>query len=360
MKKNRKGLYETQVTINGRRKIFSAKTQAALYQKIAAYTETAEKGMLFSDVVEQWELKALPEYRPGTQKTFKPAAERAKLHFGSYRVSEITPAMINAYIKEIGRKYASKTCSNQLTVISVIFRWAIFNNLATENPAAQVDVPSGLKKTKRPAATPQQIQIIKQNTTGFGLAANLLLYTGLRIGEACALTYADIDRDAKTITVDKQVVWIGNQPQLQTTKTANGIRTVVLLQPLLDILPNGKPDEYVIGGEKTPITRNAFRCRWLKWCESVNLSHTKAVIRDKKQAQISEADITPHQLRHNYATMLWEAGISPEIAQQLMGHSDIHTTQQLYLDIKKSHLSTAADTLNEHLLTAAKNTKSTD
>lgn len=349
MKKNRKGLYEMQVTVNGKRKVFSAKTQNALKQKIAAYTQTQEKGMLFADVADRWMLEVLPEYRTGTQKSFGPAAERAKNHFGEYRLSEITPAMINAYIKELGRKYASKTCSNQLTVISVIFRWAIFNDLTTENPASMVDVPSGLRKEKRPAATAQQTAIIKTNPDGFGLVANLLLYTGLRIGEACALTYADIDRAARTITVDKQVIWEGNRPQLQTTKTASGIRSVVLLEPLAQILPNGRPDIYIIGGEKTPITRNAFRCRWTAWCESVGMAHTKQVMRNKKETEIIEADITPHQLRHSYATMLWEAGISPEIAQQLMGHADIHTTQQIYLDIQQNHLLSAAEKLNQHL-----------
>lgn len=354
MKKNEKGLYRTQVTINGKRKVFSAKTQVELKRKIAAYTETAEKGMLFRDVVEQWQLKVLPEYRPGSQKSFAPAAERAKNHFGEFRLSEITPAMIHAYIKDLGRSYASRTVSNQLSVISVIFRWAILNNWISENPAAQVDVPTGLKKEKRPAATPEQVAVIKANTDGFGLVANLLLYTGLRIGEACALTYADIDRNAKTITVNKQVIWTGNQPELQTTKTANGIRTIVLLDPLLAILPKGKPNVYIVGNTTTPITRNLLRGEWTRWCQSVGMSHRTDVIRGGKKTTIEEADLTPHQLRHSYATMLWEAGIAPEIAQQLMGHADIHTTQQVYLDIQQNHLSAAAKVLNMHLLNTPK------
>lgn len=354
MKKNRKGLYETQVTINGKRKVFSAKTQVDLKKKIASYTETQEKGMLFRDVAEQWQSKVLPEYRPGTQKSFKPASERAKNHFGEFRLSEITPAMIHAYIKDLGRSYASRTVSNQLSVISIIFRWAILNNWISENPADQVDVPAGLKKEKRPAATPEQTAIIKAHTDGFGLVANLLLYTGLRIGEACALTYADIDRTAKTITVNKQVIWTGNQPELQTTKTANGIRTIVLLEPLDKILPKGNPNVYIIGGTTKPITRNFLRGEWIRWCASVGLSHRTEVIRSGEKNTIEEADLTPHQLRHSYATMLWEAGISPEVAQQLMGHADIHTTQQVYLDIQQNHLDAAAKVLNMHLLNPPK------
>jgi integrase len=349
MKKNRKGLYETQVTINGKRKVFSAKTQIELKRKIAAYTETAEKGMLFRDVVEQWISEELPTYRPGTQKTYAPAAERAITHFGEYRITDITPGMVNAYVHTLGRSFASGTVSNSLSVVSIIFRWAMFNNLAKTNPADQVDVPTGLRKSKRPAATPEQVAIIKANTTDFGFVANLLLYTGLRLGEACALTYADIDRTAKTLTVNKQVIWEGNRPQLQTTKTSNGIRTIVIPDPLFAILPQGSPCTYIVGNELQPITRNAFRCRWLHWCRDMGMVHDKPVMRDGKPTTILEADVTPHQLRHNYATILWEAGVPPEIAQKLMGHSDIHTTQQIYLEIRGDHLSDAANALNRHL-----------
>jgi integrase len=256
--------------------------------------------------------------------------------------------MVNAYVQTLGRSFASGTVSNSLSVVSIIFRWAIFNNLAKTNPADQVDVPAGLRKSKRPAATPEQVAIIKANTTDFGLVANLLLYTGLRLGEACALTYADIDRYAKTIRVNKQVIWEGNRPQLQTTKTANGIRTIVIPEPLFAILPQGKPCTYIVGNDTEPITRNAFHCRWLHWCKDMDMVHDKPVTRDGKPTTIHEADVTPHQLRHNYATILWEAGVPPEVAQKLMGHSDIHTTQQIYLEIRGDHLSDAADILNRH------------
>ena len=349
MKKNRKGLYETQVTLNGKRKVFSAKTQIELKRKIAAYTETVQKGMLFFDVAEQWMTKALPEYPFGTYKSYSPAAKRAQAHFGEYRLTEITPAMIHAYIRSLGKKYASKTCSNQLTVISVIFRWAILQGWISVNPADQVDVPAGLKKTKRTAATPAQTAIIKAHTDGFGLVANLILYTGLRIGEACALRYCDIDRDRKTVFVDKQIVWKGNRPTIDDTKTESGERNVVLLEPLLKILPKGDPNVYIVGNDVKPIARGRFRRSWASWCNSVGLAHIETTIENEKEKKTIVADITPHQLRHSYATMLWEAGIQPEIAQQLMGHADIHTTQQIYLDIQTRHLELAAAALNAHL-----------
>ena len=63
------------------------------------------------------------------------------------------------------------------------------------------------------------------------------------------------------------------------------------------------------GDGKNPLTKCAYAKRWKKYCETYNMN------------------ITAHQLRHGYATMLFEAGIDVKDAQELMGHSDISSTQ---------------------------------
>ena len=55
---------------------------------------------------------------------------------------------------------------------------------------------------------------------------------------------------------------------------------------------------------------------------------------------------TPHQLRHAYATMLYEAGIDEKLAQELMGHADISTTKNIYTHIRLSRMEDAANKLN--------------
>lgn len=58
---------------------------------------------------------------------------------------------------------------------------------------------------------------------------------------------------------------------------------------------------------------------------------------------------TAHQLRHTYATILYEAGIDVKDAQALMGHSDIAVTQNIYTHIRENRAKLAADLLNRHV-----------
>lgn len=57
--------------------------------------------------------------------------------------------------------------------------------------------------------------------------------------------------------------------------------------------------------------------------------------------------LTAHQLRHAYATMLFEAGIDVKDAQELMGHSDINLTRQIYTHIRNERKEETAKKLNE-------------
>ena len=66
------------------------------------------------------------------------------------------------------------------------------------------------------------------------------LYAGAAPGGGpLALRYEDIHRDTRTITVDKAVEFVGNQPQLKCPKTEAGIRSAILLDPLAEAIPAG-------------------------------------------------------------------------------------------------------------------------
>ena len=63
---------------------------------------------------------------------------------------------------------------------------------------------------------------------------------------------------------------------------------------------------------------------------------------------VLEADFTAHQLRHEFASVLVECQISPQVAKELMGHADILTTQRWYAEAKASAVDEAARILNAH------------
>ena len=58
-------------------------------------------------------------------------------------------------------------------------------------------------------------------------------------------------------------------------------------------------------------------------------------------------DVTPHQLRHAYATLLFEAGIPEKTAQNLLGHAQLSTTMDVYTELREKKLEEAAQVLND-------------
>ena len=69
----------------------------------------------------------------------------------------------------------------------------------------------------------------------------------------------------------------------------------------------------------------------------------------EKYKEESGLDITAHQLRHTFATILFEANINVKDAQTLMGHSDISVTQNIYTHIREKRLQETAKALNKHI-----------
>ena len=137
------------------------------------------------------------------------------------------------------------------------------------------------------------------------------------LSEACALTDKDFDFENKLITVNKKISWIGNKPVLiHQTKTEAGNRQVPLLSTLEKTMPKFKGYLFTTDNGKTPLTKRQI-ARLIERYNKHNGTH-----------------ITPHQLRHAFATLGVEAKLGVKELQYIMGHSDIHTTMDIYAEIR--------------------------
>ena len=141
--------------------------------------------------------------------------------------------------------------------------------------------------------------------------AKLALFTGCRRGELLALQYEDINREEGTIIISKSVYFVANKPYIKVPKTEAGKRIIPLLQPLEQILPKKKTG-YILNQNGNLLTDKQARTLWDKTCQEIGVS------------------CTLHQLRHAYATRLYDLEIDVKSAQQIMGHADIATTQKIY------------------------------
>jgi integrase len=369
-KKRKDGLYQVTVMVDEKgkrvRKYFYGKTLQEAKAKLLDYQEERAAGRTFSAVADEWQREHWEEIAAGTQTSYAPALKRAKEDFRGKSVKEIVPLDVKRALELMAKRgYAQHSVSIYLCVLNQIFNHGILMQDITENPAATVQVPKGLAVATRECPEEDQLEIIRKNVNEpFGLFPYMLLYTGLRRGELLALQWRDVDFKAGMIRVCKSVTYAGtgNRPEIKSTKTEAGDRSVILLDRLAQILrPLQKnPDDYLFGGQK-PLTQSVFRSAWRRYCLDVGLWEWKTSQRKEKKknknknknnkdkivVMVKAPTVTPHQLRHAYATMCWELGIDVKDAQRLLGHSKIEVTMDTYTHIRNKHLTGVAARLNQ-------------
>jgi len=185
---------------------------------------------------------------------------------------------------------------------------AVKNKLIADNLFDGIDKPKHNKKPSR-ALTHDEEQLFtaecrKSNQGDLFL---LCLYQGLRLGEALALTYDDVDFANKTLTVSKSIDSLGN---VTTPKTATSNRTMPLFDRSAELL---KPDG---SGNIFKYPRKVYQNSMLRICKRLNIQ-----------------GISVHSLRHTFATRCSEAGVAVKVVQKWLGHSTLDMTLNVYTHV---------------------------
>ena len=347
------------ITINGRKKLITAKTKTELNRKLKDAATYIEHGRTFKECAQAWEDAHSATIEHKTVQSYRSHVKRAITHFEEKYIKDITPDEIQAYIEKLASmRFARETVGRALGVLSQIFNHEILQPDASIrfNPCAAVRIPKNLPKKRREPPTEDQLIRVSPDTEG-GLFAFFLLYTGLRRGELLALRWEDIDFENHVITVRQAVAYPGNQPTVKAPKTEAGKRQVALLSVLEDVLakiPKQSQKGYVFGNEK-PLTATQFRKQWISWCRSVGLAEGKTTtFKGKNGHTYSHTEwhplVTPHQFRHEYASMLEDAGIGEFEAKNQLGHSSIMVTKDIYTHLRERKAGkNVADKLNAYI-----------
>lgn len=328
------GLLETTRTDKrtGKRVHFYGHSDREIDDQIMEYTSKQQRGRLFKEVAEEWSDLHFLTLAPNTLKSYRPAYLRAVEHFGDDPIRTVRPQDVKAFINEFARGgRAKKTVTTQMQMVSMIFSYGVESGDLDFSPCDHISVPKNLPKQRREAASSADEAKIKTSADVW-LFPYLVLYTGLRKGEALALTREDFDFKKKTINVSKSVYYDPTEPKIKLPKTAAGIRTVPILDPLLKKLPR-RWQGYLFSedGGKTPLTEFQYQKHWQEYTRQTGVT------------------ATAHQLRHSYATMLFECGIEVKDAQDLLGHSTAAMTQDIYTHLRDKHKEDTAKAINQKL-----------
>ena len=357
-------LFYTYKTIGGQNKRITAKTEQGVRDKISTMQEQAAQPPptpTFAEVAEAWQEWHWPHIGPKTQACYDAPLQRAIDAFGTIPIDNLTAANIDAlilFLKAEGK--SAKTIKTQKSVISQICSFAISQNppLILINPCAAVHIPRGLPKTTRPAPDDSTMQIIFDTvdpSDPFSVFVLALLCTGDRRGELIPMTWRQIDFELDQITIDHAIRYVNGRAVEGSTKTVNGIRAIPLLPQLKPYLHKlyqfalSRTDPNQVNtirdtliwtdSNGSVMCESTYRRAWLRYCKQRGLVQTEEVEyiqRGKTKTKLRyRPTLTAHQLRHGYATLLYEAGIDAKTAQHLLGHADVRTTLGTYTDIRK-------------------------
>lgn len=236
------------------------------------------------------------------------------------------------YNPNTGAPSSKKLLTDVKSLITQTFELAIVNRVIDYNPACSVKIPKSAPKSKRHPITDEQIGLIEKTPHKAQIAAMIMLYAGLRRGELLALTWSDVDFNNKVILINKSIEFIKNVPNLKySAKTEAGNRIVTMPTILFDFLrKQKKTNVYVFPGADGGImTAAAWRTLWDTYIAEI------CGCKNEKGVQIMNEPFTAHQLRHTYATMLYDAGVDVLTAKELLGHSDVKTTLDIYTHLSK-------------------------
>ncbi len=347
----RKGLYTQTFTLpSGKRKYVTAKTKEELEEKVFQLKLQMRLGIDLDDRTTVGELLQIwfdAEQKGRIREISADTVRRLiDLHIlpqlSPYRVKDVTPIVIQNYLQTLSGlcKGMSSRC---LSILRGAFDLAVENKLISTSPVLQRFKAPGVTNAPKRALSVEQQKILLESLPReepVWLFAQLGVNTGLRAGELLGLRWDAVDLQSKVIHVRRSVVYRdGHAAALQEQlKTTTSRRDVPIPLFLVDVLREEKAKAssiFLFPGKTGGVPEKSV------------LSRIRYLLKLTPATTQLGALVSPHILRHTYATRLFEAGLDVTEVQKLLGHSNPTTTMQIYIDYCDSRKEATFDRARE-------------
>ncbi len=340
------GIWYGQISLeDGRRRKRRAASQREAREKLRQLVAELERGVDLAaqqPTVAQWCQTWLETFainlKPNIKEDYAAVVRRyiADAPIGRRRLSQLTPADVQAWVNALSTKVAPQTVRNAHARLHKALVVAVRQRYIARNVADDIALPSGRPPPIKPLDFDQACALLVA-VDGHRLAAlyRLAINLGMRQGEILGLTWDALDLDAGTIRVYQQLrrVRNGNDTRefvLQTTKTRAGERLLQLDEDLVMVLR-----------EHRRVQQEEAALRRKQWKNVLNL-----VFVTETGAPIHISDLTKHfksalkraglpvirfhDLRHTAATLMLANGVSLVTVSKILGHSSPAITATIY------------------------------
>lgn len=169
---------------------------------------------------------------------------------------------------------------------------------------------------------------------------NVLFYCGVRIGEALALKWNDIDFNLKTLNINKTLPLTSTVKSHQTTlpKNKSSIRVVTIPDVALNLLKDLKTHDSI---------QPLFNSNWFVFGGYIPISRDRIKRRNVRYSKLAKLPrIRIHDFRHSHASLLINSGANAVLVAKRLGHSDIKTTLNTYSHMFKQEEDKVLNILN--------------
>ncbi len=351
------GRYMTKITVDGKRVNLRDRDLKTLIKEKADRLYEAEHGLFIQEsniTVADWFNIWMQEYKLNTVKfgTFQAYVRTFNLYIkeeiGSRKLSEVRPEHIqHIYNDLIKKKYSNSTIKLVAAILGGMFKQAYKNQMIQRNPVELSTLPKDktIKKEIRVMSREEQEIFLKYaRDSSYFNVYEVGLGTGMRPGEVRALEWQDIDFKKKEIHITGTLKFHTGEGYVKDTpKTKSSIRTIPMLDRVYDILKDQRKRQAELrlslgelwtpemGLEDLVFISPSHRKGYGRPVTNTALNDDlKKITKEINEAGIAFEAITPHTLRHTFATRGLEAGIPPKVMQVLLGHSSIQETMDTY------------------------------
>ena len=220
---------------------------------------------------------------------------------------------------------------------------AVRKDLLAVNVVTAADAPAAPRRSEDVHAwTPKELRRFLAAVADHHLYSAFFLcaHTGLRAGELAGLRWSDIDLDAGTLTVQRQIRRVGRELQVGPPKAAASRRVVTLDEGTaaeLRQFRRRQREEDMASGKRR---EDDYVCR-----DKKGQMISPALIGDKFRRAVARVDvprISVHGLRHTHATVLMASGTNPKVVSDRIGHSKVAMTLDTYMHVSPAMQAEAA------------------
>lgn len=301
-----------------------------LHQKNYIYNTMASHHHLYNGTLDTWASYWFAEIstkvKPSTFASYRTKMNTHVLPFlGHKGLSSLKEDEIMTWIDQIKQTLAPSSVRVVFLVLKSCCAAAVKRGLISFNPCQWITLPADPNQTVQALSEKEQQLVIKgAEKHANGLAINLALETGLRIGEISGLKWDDIDFQNHLLSVRRTVQRISNTDKNidnktilieGTPKSLASVRVIPLSEKMITLLEcrkNRQLGSFIWGGEKPSEPR--VIANWLKKiCQMVSIN-----------------SVPFHSLRHSFATRCIEKGVPITTISALLGHKSIKMTLDTY------------------------------